>query len=113
MDDFSWIKVKRYVEEDLNNPNVDWKHAYESLLKHHHVETAFLINARNEMRQMAITLRAALQPLRWYCAPGEYENEEKRCFDSTCWDENAADVHTDECKAAMNAMEVSKTLWNS
>ena len=53
MTDFSWIKVKPYLEEDLNNPNVDWKQAYIALLKHHQDETAFLINARNEMLKKA------------------------------------------------------------
>lgn len=47
--DYSWIKVKRYVEEDLKNPDVDWKSAYKQLLAHHVEETTFLIDKINEL----------------------------------------------------------------
>lgn len=50
-EDYGWIKVKRYNEEKLDDPNVDWKSAYTKLLKHHNDETTFLINTIKELRK--------------------------------------------------------------
>jgi hypothetical protein len=44
LNSYKWIKVPRYKEEDVNNPDVDWKESYQELLKHHIEETSFLIN---------------------------------------------------------------------
>lgn len=54
---FNWIKVPRYQEEALSNPNVDWKDAYSNLLKHHVQETNFLIN---KLRAIVVGIDAEL-----------------------------------------------------
>ena len=51
IEDYTWIKVKRYEEEDSRNPNVDWKMAYKELLQHHKKETEFLINKCRDFAQ--------------------------------------------------------------
>ena len=43
IDSYKWIKVKYYQEEDIRNPNVEWKFAYNKLREHHRDETEFLI----------------------------------------------------------------------
>ena len=52
--DYSWIKVKSYKEEDLKNPEVEWKYAYEELANHHKKETEFLIAKCKELAKQLL-----------------------------------------------------------
>jgi hypothetical protein len=44
--DYSWIKVKRYVDDE----SLTWEERYARLMKHHEEETTFLINEVNKLR---------------------------------------------------------------
>jgi len=42
---YSWITIKRGpIEQEPQNPFLDWKDEYFTLLEHHKEETNFLIN---------------------------------------------------------------------
>ena len=49
LNSFNWIKIKKFFEPDLKNPNVNWKDTYKGLLKHHKEETSFLIEKVREL----------------------------------------------------------------
>lgn len=59
---YSWIKVKKYIEPlepaDLVNTKlqgeVDWKYAYQTLNNHHKEETEFLINKCRELAKIIL-----------------------------------------------------------
>lgn len=38
--DYSWIKIKRYVDDET----LTWEERYNRLMKHHEEETKFIIN---------------------------------------------------------------------
>lgn len=49
LETFKWIKVKKYVEEEITDGSVDWRDAYFELLDHHKKETDFLIKKVREL----------------------------------------------------------------
>lgn len=44
--DYSWIKVKKYVDDET----LSWEERYKRLMDHHEKETRFLINEVNRLR---------------------------------------------------------------
>lgn len=45
--DYSWIKVKRYVDDE----SLTWEERYKRLMQHHIEETTFLIDEVNKLRK--------------------------------------------------------------
>lgn len=44
--DYSWIKVKRYVDDE----SLTWEERYKRLMEHHIEETTFLIDEVNKLK---------------------------------------------------------------
>jgi hypothetical protein len=53
-EDFSWIKVKVYVE----NPDDTTEQSYQKLLEHHKIETEFLLS---KCRELAVMLETSIK----------------------------------------------------
>lgn len=47
MNDYSWIKVKRFVDD----PTLSWEERFKRLEKHHEEETKFLIEYIEKMKK--------------------------------------------------------------
>jgi hypothetical protein len=47
--DYSWIKVKKYVDDET----LSWEERYKRLMKHHEDETKFLIDELNKLKNGA------------------------------------------------------------
>lgn len=47
---YDWITINAYKDETpLNSSDIDWQGAYDTLMKHHEMETTFLINKCREL----------------------------------------------------------------
>ncbi len=49
LNSYTWVKVPRYYEVDPNKEDVDWKAEYQKLMKHHKLETEFLVEKVREI----------------------------------------------------------------
>lgn len=47
MNDYSWIKVKKFVDD----PSLSWEERYKRLEKHHEEETKFLIEYIEKLKE--------------------------------------------------------------
>ena len=58
---YTWIKVKKYTEENSGNPIRGWEKEYLNLLKHHKKETKFLIATCRELAQQLLNKEEQLK----------------------------------------------------